>query len=264
MGPTIGQAESYEKAASTIMESSPQAHPRILAIRHGESEWNVLHRKYPTEEERYHPRMWTIDCGLTERGVDQAKQAGLELEQQTLPDGVDLVVVSPLRRALDTAQHIVHEFHNHKRESKLATKIPLVQISKDAAEVMVDPCDIGSTPRQLEIDYPQRDFSNLEQHWWHGGKSPSEALKSMVERKWLETAKDAQARIQGRLLDYLKGEAKNFSTIVIVCHSDTIWWLTRTQHENGEYFGQRAENGEILDITDHVLGHKQQPRRVHD
>ena len=133
-GANAWTSQVIRETASTL-----QAHPRILAIRHGESEWNVLHRKYPTQEERYHPRMWAIDCGLAERGVDQAKQAGLELVQQTLPDGVDLLVVSPLRRALDTAQHIVHEYHNHKRESKLATKIPLVQISKDAAEVMCSP-----------------------------------------------------------------------------------------------------------------------------
>lgn len=212
---------------------------RIFVIRHGESEWNVLRQAYPTEEERYHPRMFTVDCDITELGVRQAQEAGKELA--TKLDSIDLVVISPLRRALQTAHHVLNNFPSPPNE---------VQISKDAAEVMVDPCDIGSSPTRLCQEFPTWDFSHLQEHWWHGGLSPGETLTLMTTRQNLEGDEDVEKRI-GTLKSFLR--QSDAQTIVVVCHGDLIWWLT-LQLEDGKPYGLKAKNGQIIEITQHVLG----------
>jgi broad specificity phosphatase PhoE len=125
-----------------------------------------------------------------------------------------------------------------------------VRISKDATEVMADPCDIGSSPSRLRQEFPHWDFSHLEEHWWHGGLSPEHTLALMKERQLLEGDKDVETRI-GSLKRFL--QQSDARTIVIVCHGDLIWWLTR-QLNDGVYMGQKAKNGEIIDITQYICG----------
>ena len=206
-------------------------------IRHGESIWNVLRQQYPGEEERYHPRMWTIDCDITDRGVQQARRAGEHLASEI--DGIDLFIVSPLRRALQTA-HLVLETLPYEPKKVL--------ISKDVSEVMLDPCDIGSSPERLSKEFPEWDFSHLEESWWYGGLSSEETLAQMKERNGLENEEAAKTRI-GSLVAFLRQiESGN---ILIVCHGDLIWGITSCQ-KKGEAWGLRAENGEVIDITSYI------------
>ena len=215
---------------------------RIFVIRHGESEWNVLRQKYPGDDERYHPRMWTVDCDITELGVRQAQKAGLDLATQNI-DSIDLLIISPLRRALQTAQHVVDNFPGGEPKE--------VYISTDAAEVMVDPCDIGSIPSRLCQEFPKWNFSHLQQHWWHGGLSPQDTLALMTVGQNLEGDDDVRRRI--RSLQSLLRQSDSRS-IVMVCHGDLIWWLTR-QLKDGEPFGKEAKNGEIIEITPYINRH---------
>jgi broad specificity phosphatase PhoE len=209
---------------------------RILAVRHGESEWNVLRRAHPSEDERYHPRMHKVDCSVTVLGKQQGKEAGVALAKEF--PSVDLFLISPLRRALQTASYILESYPS----------APRVQINKDATEIMLDPCDIGSPPTVLAAEFPDWDFSNLEDCWWYGGKSPDETLEWMTQRQGLEIEEQTEKRI-ACMKAYLR-ERKE-STIVVVCHSETIWWLT-SEVKNGERFGTWSKNGEILDITRHI------------
>lgn len=210
---------------------------KILAIRHGESVWNVLHKQHRNEHERYHPRMCMVDCDITERGKQQARRAGELLASEV--SGIDLLMISPLRRALQTASIIAAGLSSRPRRAL---------ISKDATEVMLDPCDIGSSPQALAKEFPKYDFSHLEENWWHGGLTSEETLSQMKESRGLEEGYDTQVRIE-RLKLFLR--EKEDKDIVIICHSDIIWWLTRRER-NGQYFGQQVENGEIVDITSFI------------
>jgi probable phosphoglycerate mutase len=64
---------------------------RLIAIRHGETEWNVLARE-----------MGQLDSPLTERGVDQAKALAARLGKRSLA----AIYSSDLGRAVQTA-HII-------------------------------------------------------------------------------------------------------------------------------------------------------------
>jgi broad specificity phosphatase PhoE len=210
---------------------------KIFAIRHGQSVWNVLHSNHPSQEERYHPRMWTVDCDITNIGVQQAKQAGENLGAEI--SSIDLVIISPLRRALQTASLLLENF---------PAKPSQILISKDAAEVMVDPCDIGSSPKKLAKEFPKWDFSHLSENWWNGGLTQDETLAQMKDSKGLETEEDAQTRIEA-LKSFLR--SKDGGNVVVVCHSDTIWWLTRRE-KDGDQWGLRVDNGEVVDITSYI------------
>lgn len=64
---------------------------RIILVRHGETEWNRLHR--------FQGRS---DIPLNSKGNNQARALGLALQEET----ITAIYASPLKRALETALHI--------------------------------------------------------------------------------------------------------------------------------------------------------------
>jgi broad specificity phosphatase PhoE len=68
---------------------------RIILIRHGETEWNRLHR--------FQGRS---DLPLNPKGNNQARALALALKSET----ITTIYSSPLKRAIETARHI-HRFH---------------------------------------------------------------------------------------------------------------------------------------------------------
>lgn len=216
---------------------------RIYAIRHGQSEWNVLYKTIPSDE-RYHPKMKTIDCGITTLGKEQSLEAGRQLAAQLATDTnrrIDHMVISPLRRALQTATHVLEAFPEDT---------PIVEISELCSEMLRDACDIGTVPSELAKEFPHWDFSRLDQFWWHGGLNGEETWILMQQQKIQESETQVIRRISAlkRYLRSLEGE-----TIVVVCHSDFIWLLTSEQKNNAERTGIYPKNGEIVDITRHVI-----------
>ena len=65
---------------------------KIYLTRHGQTQWN--------KEKRF---QGTMDSPLTEKGIADAKKLGIYLEKIPL----DRIVVSPLKRAKDTANLII-------------------------------------------------------------------------------------------------------------------------------------------------------------
>ena len=80
-------------AASCPGIGAPQ---RVTFIRHGQSEGNAARSR---GIKRTDPRL--LDCGLTRKGVGEATAAGADIRVEP-----DLVVVSPLTRALATCLHL--------------------------------------------------------------------------------------------------------------------------------------------------------------
>jgi broad specificity phosphatase PhoE len=187
--------------------------------------------------------MKTIDCNITQLGKEQSQEAGKILKNQLAPKSIDYMMISPLRRALQTASYVLESFSNNY-DGK-----PIIEISKDCAEVMLDACDIGTPPEELTEEFPEFDFSGLEHYWWPGGKSQDETWKGLQEKTMQETDEEASTRIES-LKSYLR--SLDYETIVVVCHGDTIQWLTSVV-KDGKRFGIHPNNGEILDISSFVL-----------
>jgi broad specificity phosphatase PhoE len=232
---------------------------RILAIRHGESEWNVLRRIHKTEEERYIDVMYTPDCSITAKGSEQTQRAGRELDKLLSSSSLEtsdvkeeyIMIVSPLQRALQTARNILSTCSHPPRR---------VCVHPGCTEILGDACDIGTAPNILRRLYPEFDFDLVkDEYWWPFGRSGSETWDRMRERR--DGGIETEDMIQRRMADFVRylhtlndidDGVDDVSTIVIVCHSEVIWWLT-SQVQNGKRFGMWTQNGEIVEITKHVV-----------
>jgi broad specificity phosphatase PhoE len=218
---------------------------RVYAIRHGQSEFNVLYDLLPSEEERYHSKMKVIDCDVTALGKQQSLEAGKRLAEQlatiTTTGRIDYMMISPLRRALQTAAYVLESFTEHT---------PVVEISELCSEVLLDSCDIGTVPTDLAKEFPQWNFSALDHFWWHGGLDSEETWELLQRKQIQEKEEDVERRLS-KLKSHLR--KLNADTIVVVCHSDVICYLTSELKEDGERAGTYPKNGEIIDVTQYVL-----------
>ena len=130
-----------------------------------------MRRQYPCEEDRFTDKLFSPDCDLTNKGVEQSRQAGCEfinqLLQQSTGNGTNRCtqihfVVSPLRRALQTAQNMIWgiqkdmvsqqvEDTKKSEESMYTSWQPDTLIVQPlAAEIMMDSCDIGTPLMDLD------------------------------------------------------------------------------------------------------------------
>jgi broad specificity phosphatase PhoE len=118
----------------------------VYLIRHGQSTFNAAFEASGVDPMHF-------DARVSEKGagqIAQARQAALDL-------GVDLVVASPLTRALQTATGLFG-----------GAPVPLI-VSKIHVERLEHSCDVGRTPTMLSDEFPSLDFSHLEDSWWHLG-----------------------------------------------------------------------------------------------
>lgn len=150
----------------------------VLLIRHGESTFNAAYRA--TGVDPLH-----LDARLTETGLAQVAEAREQL--RGVP--VDLVVVSPLTRALQTALGI---FADHP-------SAPTLLVEALHREHGFSSCDVGRAPALLAAEYPSLRFDHLPETWWEDDAhcaepdergirvEPIEACHARVERfrAWL-------------------------------------------------------------------------------
>ena len=119
----------------------------VYLIRHGQSKLNQILNEIPPGDIEYRFRKDLIDCELTELGVKQAKAAGELLKDVN----ITLVLVSPLRRALQTAYYA---FKDHPSK-------PGFKVIPIGREVLGACSHFPSDIEILQKEFPF-DFSGLE------------------------------------------------------------------------------------------------------
>ena len=117
--------------------------PRLVhLIRHGQSTFNLHYEATGVDPMHY-------DARLTPLGEAQVAAA-----RQRLADRVyDVVLVSPLTRALQTAHGIFGD------------RFP-IEITPLHSEWQISSCDIGRSHAELSADFPHLDFAHLSDPWW--------------------------------------------------------------------------------------------------
>ena len=197
----------------------------IYLIRHGHSQGQVassngLDRKSSPE---------LLDCGLTKIGESQARNLSEDCFTQGELDSIELVISSPLTRALHTA--LVgfprHDILVHYDLREIGSKAPeneprnMVDVLNDLSPVIQarschnsNPDDTnsrGSSEGSINARYskqkasPSLDFKSLQPHDW-----PRDYRPNVVKRDRLR-----------KLLEWLYNERQE-TTIAIVCHYNVI------------------------------------------
>ena len=147
--------------------NEPPAEPMtrtVFLIRHGQSTFNAHHMA--TGEDPGH-----IDAPLTELGLTQVQEARARMAGEH----VDLVIASPLTRAIQTATGI------------FAGRDVAFHVTCMHREKLESSCDIGRTPAELHAEFPDLVFHHLNERWWHDGPEddrgiPVEPHDVFVER----------------------------------------------------------------------------------
>lgn len=115
----------------------------VHLIRHGQSTFNEHFAATGEDPMEFDPR-------LTELGHRQVAEASERLANTHY----DVVIASPLTRAIQTAQGI------------FGTRIPIV-ISTLHREWLQNSCDVGRSVGELTREFPNLDFGHLTDPWWH-------------------------------------------------------------------------------------------------
>jgi len=125
---------------------------RLYLVRHGQTQANAEHRY-----------LGSLDPELTETGREQA--AALRLE---LPQAIDAIVVSPLRRARQTADIINYRLNRP------------VQINEAFRERNVGVFE-GLNRSEARLLYPDLWQQNITRHW-HIGPPNGESIAQTAQR----------------------------------------------------------------------------------
>ncbi len=120
---------------------------QVFLIRHGQSTFNEVFEATGVDPLHF-------DARLTELGHRQVA-AARAYAQDLNPD---LVVLSPLTRAIETGLGLFHP-----------ERAPIV-VSPLHRERLGNSCDVGRAPQALAQDFPMLDFGHLETCWWHDGE----------------------------------------------------------------------------------------------
>lgn len=174
----------------------------IVLIRHGQSTFNAHHER--TGEDPGHR-----DARLTDLGKAQAAKARDLLAGRHF----DLVVSSPLTRALQTSQVIFGE-----------RKLPFY-VNDGHREWLEGIAEVGRPPQELAQDFPHLDFTHLPDPWWHHDHSAKAAFTPEPHGQFLDRVSAFKA--------WLK--AHPASQIAVVGHGTFFSALTGKWLQNCEF-----------------------------
>lgn len=164
----------------------------IYCIRHGLAMHNVLYKKYGTpifSDPHY------VDTLLVPEGHKQSIQLG---KTWTDINKIELVIVSPLKRTLDTAINIFQD-----------KQVPIVALDESREYPLgLHTCNKRKYKEELEILYPTVDFSSLETNY-----------DNLWNSKQYETIESLQKRIDN-VLNYI--QQVNETNIALINHSSFL------------------------------------------
>ncbi|MGU3538722.1 histidine phosphatase family protein [Methylobacterium sp. A54F] len=177
---------------------------RIVCLRHGESTFNAAHRLDGRDPGH-------IDARLTPRGRAQADAARARLAG--IP--FDLVVTSPLTRAIETTMRV---FGTHPAQPRVLVEV----LHRECQE---SSCDVGRAASEIAADFPHLDIAHLPEIWWHAEGQPT-AGGYHVEPRHLFDARVAGFR------EWLRARPER--TIAVVGHGTFFAHLTGIWLDNCE------------------------------
>ncbi|MGI9379041.1 MAG: histidine phosphatase family protein [Methyloligellaceae bacterium] len=173
---------------------------QIHFIRHGQSIFNEIFNRDGIDP-------GITDAPLTQIGKQQAQEAKQKLDQID----VEMVITSPLSRAIETTQII---FPEHR----------LIRIDPRIREVLNHSCDIGRGPEVLRNEFPALDFGNLSKIWWYDGRIDHRGIPVEPNESLISRAEDFVTEIK----------ILRLKNLAIVSHGNFINHIINRQLQNCE------------------------------
>lgn len=173
----------------------------IYLIRHGQSTFNLLFE--PSGVDPLH-----FDAPLSSLGVGQVAKA----RQTAASLGADLVVASPLTRALETAIGLFG-----------GDPVPMI-VSSIHRERLGNSCDVGRAPSVLLKEFPTLNFDHLDDTWWHNGEKDDRGVPVEPDRLFMHRVREFSHWIASR----------PERTVAVVGHGTFFHRLTGRHLENCE------------------------------
>jgi broad specificity phosphatase PhoE len=206
-----------------LLELPDQKSKRVILIRHGESEYNVWRKQSLRNGTALcvcDPLIF--DPRLSPRGVQQAVQLRAELEQRGLPEQIELLVCSPLTRALQTCalgfgldcrsftEQAAAQPNANPHRRALVCALPRERLDKAG--------DVGLPTEELRKRLPAGVFTFDEgsmgtERWWEGGGGGGDAETRSVQREKMAHMHTRVAAFRAWLL------ARPEGCIAVVGHS---------------------------------------------
>ncbi|EQC34496.1 hypothetical protein SDRG_07824 [Saprolegnia diclina VS20] len=194
----------------------------IYFVRHGESTFNEWRTR----------SLWTfswifvkdpmiIDAPLSPKGELQVQQLHNEILQKKLHESIQLVITSPLTRAIQTA---LGGFEG--------SSIPF-QVHASCREMLDTACDIGRQPSELAEAFMGKcvDFTSLRDYWWLP-TPPATPMPTPTTPKDVAPLRETSTEVNRRILELLRhlNELPEMH-IAVVCHSSFIKRATKASRK---------------------------------
>jgi broad specificity phosphatase PhoE len=218
------QPEDRRDVVSTSLASP--SHKMVFAIRHGTSTANEFMRQAgnqwgdPTFTDKT-----DVDAPLSETGRRQARTL---LQQKELFESVDLILVSPLRRCLQTYMEGVHPI-----SEKRALVVPLI---RERVYTQSDTSPYSFS--ELSEAYPSLDWSEAlkHDHPWHYTPSPDEDYEEWRPndgRQWYAVPGEPEDVFEKRMNEFeIWLRRRPESRILLVSHWGVIRHFTSEEAGN--------------------------------
>ena len=238
-----------------LFGTAAESNKRIVIIRHGctfmnehlskpGSRWGDAGFTDIFED----PKQFDVfrDSRLSDRGVHQAKRLGsrlgLDPQDQNVVQDIELIACSPLTRALQTTElSLVPHIEKHDDG---CPKVPIFALPL-ASERVYLVSDVGRSTEELVRQFPCVDFESAigtseKDCWWF---TYDESNVHTPYSEWRPNDQGQKYACKGEpesdfnnrmiaLYDWL--DAREESTIALVCHWGVIDWLLGEDFENCE------------------------------
>mmetsp|Transcript_77545 Transcript_77545/g.244981 ORF Transcript_77545/g.244981 Transcript_77545/m.244981 type:complete len:241 (+) Transcript_77545:2-724(+) len=143
---------------------------KVFLIRHGNSTYNAWRDETVRTCTCLCATWRDHDAPLSVKGREQVQALRKEVMARGLHQQVQLVVCSPLTRAIDTALGGFWDVHGKdSSDGPVAGRPPVLALSL-VAERLDTACDIGRPASELRSAYRDVDFGQVAEFWWYGGE----------------------------------------------------------------------------------------------
>ena len=189
---------------------------KLVLVRHGQSEWNL--------ENRF--TGWT-DVSLSEKGIEEAKEAGRVLKEKGYH--FDMAFTSVLKRANDTLKYILEELGQDDIPVKYNWKLnerhygALQGLNKDEARKDFGEEQVFEWRRSADVRPPKLDVNDER----YPGNDPKYKDLTPEQLPLTENLLDTVKRVVEYWKSDIEPEVKDGKNIIIAAHGNSLRGLIK-------------------------------------